>query len=82
MTIGTTHIVAPVLAAPEIVALFFAGVAPKARIRYLLGRFVLKSSDLSLVTGTFYVSPSWTMTRFTALLLRLPACRCEFSSSL
>jgi len=73
VAIYAAHIIAPVLAAPEIVALFFACMACQARIRYLLGRFVLKRSDLSLVTRAFNMSPSRTVTRFTPLLLGFPA---------
>ena len=65
MTVRTANVVAPVLATPKVVVLFFAGMARKARLGNFFGRLVLKGDDL-LRIAFFGVGLARSMTLFTA----------------
>src|SRR5262249_51350842 len=81
VTIGASYIVAPMLAALVVVVLFLPGVALQAAFGDLLWRLVLEGANLCLVAPTFHVRLARTVTRFAALALGLPSCRCELGVS-
>ena len=72
VAVGAADVVAPVFAAAEVVVFLTAGVAAQARFRRLFGRLVLEGDDLRRI-AFFNVRLAWTMARFTARYLRLPA---------
>ena len=64
MTIRTAYVVAPVLAAPEVIVLFPARMAGEASFRDGFGRFIFERNDLRRI-AFFDVSFARTVTRFT-----------------
>ena len=71
VAVSATDIVAPVLAAPEVVVLFAARVAGQTGLRDLFRAFVLEGDDLFRIT-LFSVRFAWTMTRLAARHLLFP----------
>jgi hypothetical protein len=72
MAIGTTNIVAPVLAATKVVPFFFAGMAAQTSFRNFFRRFIFERNDLGNVAlGDMVLSR--TVTCFTASDLAFPA---------
>ena len=71
MAISAADVVAPVLSAPEVVALFLAGMAGQAGLGRFFRRFVLERDDLGGIAFGDVVLTG-TMTRFTAGDLVLP----------
>ena len=65
MAISTTDIVAPVLAAAEVIVLLLAGVASQTCFRDFFRRFVLERDDL-LRIAFFNVCLAWSMARLAA----------------
>ena len=63
MTIRAAHVVAPVFAAPKVVAFFFAGMAGQTGFGNFLRRLVLERDDLGWVTF-LDVGLARAMTRF------------------
>ena len=72
MTVGTTDVVAPMLAASKVVVFLFAGVAAQARFRDLFRRFIFEGDDLLRITF-LTVGFSWTMAGFATRHLLFPA---------
>ena len=72
MAINTTDVVAPVLAAAEVVVLFFAGVTGKTRLGDVLRRHAFERNDLFRI-ALFTMSFARPMTRFATGHLILPA---------
>ena len=66
------NVVAPVLAAAEVIVLFLAGMTGKAGLRNILRRLVLEA-DYFCRVALFGVRLSWTMARFAAGNLPFPA---------
>ncbi len=71
MTVGATNIVAPVLAAPEIIVLFSTRVARETGFGNFFGRFILERNYLRRV-AFFAVSLAGTMARLTASNFSFP----------
>ena len=71
MTIDTTDVVAPVLAAAEVIVLFFSCVTGQTGFRNFFRRFVLKGDDLLWITF-FGVRLTWTMAGFATRHLIVP----------
>ena len=71
VAIDTADVVAPVLAAAEVVVLFPARVTPKTGLGSLLRRLTFKRNDL-LRIAFFDVRLAWTMTRLTTGYLLIP----------
>lgn len=71
VTIGTANIVAPVLAATEIVVFFFTRVARETGLGNFFGRFILERNNLRRI-GFFNVGLAWPVTRFAASYLAFP----------
>jgi hypothetical protein len=71
VTIGASDIIAPVLAAPEVVPLFLAGMTGKTDLGRFFRRFVLERNNLGGV-GFGDVVHAGPMTRFAAGGLALP----------
>ena len=69
--IGATDIIAPVLSATKIVALFFARVARETSLGDLFRRFILERDNLFRI-AFFRVSLAGTVTRFTPGNFSLP----------
>jgi hypothetical protein len=67
MTICASDVITPMLAAPEVVVLFAAGVAREAVLRDLLGGFVFEGSDFGLVSAALYMSFARPVTGLTPL---------------
>src|SRR5262245_22520375 len=72
MTIRAPDVIAPMLAANEVVVLFPPGVASEADPRDLLGGFMFESSDFCLVATAVYVGFSRSVTGLASLMLALP----------
>ena len=72
MTIDTTNIITPVLAAPEVVVLFLARVTGKTGFGNVLGRFAFEGNDL-LGISLFSVRFTWAMAGFAPSHLIFPA---------
>ena len=66
MAIGTSDVITPVLAAAEVVPLFFAGMAIKTSFRDLLRGLVLEGDDLCLIAATLHVRLTRAVARFAA----------------
>ena len=62
MTIGTTDIIAPMLAPAKVVALFFAGMATQTSLRDLFRRLICKGDDFRLIAVGVDVGLAWSMT--------------------
>lgn len=71
MAVGATDVVAPVLAATEIVSLFLAGMTRQTRLRDFLRRFVLEGNDLFGI-AFFGVGLAGAVTRFATGYLVFP----------
>ena len=71
MAVSATDVVAPVLAAAEVVVLFPACVTSQTGLRDLFRRFVFEGDDF-LRVAFFAVSLTWTMTRFATSHLVFP----------
>ena len=71
VTVSATDVVAPVLAAPEVVVFFPASMTGQTRFRDLFRRFVFERDDL-LRIAFFTVRLAWTMTRLATRHLLLP----------
>jgi hypothetical protein len=71
MTVTTADIVTPVFAAPEVVVLFFTGVAAKTRFGNLFGRFVLEGDNLGRI-AFFGMGLAGSMTGFAASNFSFP----------
>ncbi len=72
MTISAADIVAPVLAAPKVIAFFFARMTRETRLGNLFRRFVFERDDFFRVT-LFEVRFAWAMTLFAAGNFSFPA---------
>src|ERR1041385_1561048 len=73
MALGATNVVAPMLTAAKIVALFFAGMTRQARLRHFLRRLIRKRDDLRLITTAVDVRLAWAMARLAAGNFIFPA---------
>ena len=73
VAIGATDIIAPMLAASEVVVFLFAGMACEAGLRNLLRGLTLESANLGLVAVRLDVRAARAMTGFTAAHTVLPA---------
>ena len=71
VTIGATDVIAPVLAAAEVIVLFFPGVTRQTRLGDLFRRFVFERDDL-LRIAFFAVRLAWSMTRLATRHLVFP----------
>jgi len=71
VAVGTTDVVAPMLATPEVVVLFSSGMTAQARFGDLLRRFVFERDDLGGI-AFFDVFLAWTMTGLTTRHLVFP----------
>ena len=71
MAINTTDVVAPVLAAPEVVVLFLPGVTGKTRLGDVFRRQAFERDDL-LGIAFFDVGLTWTMARLATRHLLFP----------
>ena len=71
MAVSATDVVAPVLAATEVVVFFLAGVAGQTRLRSFFRRFVLEGNDLRRI-AFFSVGLAWAMTRLASGHLVFP----------
>ena len=79
MTVSATDVVAPVLAATEVIVFLSAGVTAQTRLRGFLRRLVLERNDL-LRIAFFDVRLTWTMTRLAAGYFVFPTAKsCEVS---
>ena len=72
VTIGASNVVAPVLAASEVVPLFFTGMAGKTRLSSFFRRFVCEPNDLCRVAAAIHVSLARAVARFAARHFSLP----------
>ena len=70
-----TDVIAPMLTPPEVVVLFFAGMAAKARLRGIFRRLVFEGNDFRRITF-FNVRSSRPMTRFASSYLPFPTANC------
>ena len=71
MAVDTTDVIAPVLAAAEVIVLFFSCVTGKTGFRNFFWCFVLKGDDLLRITF-FGVRLTWSMTGFAPRHLLVP----------
>lgn len=71
MTIGTANIVAPVLAASEIVVFFSTRVAGETGLGSFLRRFIFERNHLRRI-AFFDVDPAWPVARFATSYLAFP----------
>ena len=71
VTVSATDVVAPVLAAPEVVVFLFPRMTPQTCFRDLFRRFVLERDDLLRIPFLAVRLP-WTMTRLAASHLLFP----------
>ena len=79
MAIRAADVVAPVLPTPEIVVLFFAGVAGKTGLRRFFRRLALKGNDLGWIAFG-KVGLAWAVTCFATRYLSFPTADvCELS---
>ena len=79
MAIRAADVVAPVLAAPEIVVLFLSRVAGQTRLRRFFRRLALKGNDLGWIAFG-KVSLAWSVTCFATRYLSFPTADvCELS---
>ena len=72
MTIDTPYVIAPVLAPAEVVVFFSAGVTPEAGFGNLLRWLAFERNDFGWI-AFFDMCFAWTMTRFAAGHLLVPA---------
>jgi hypothetical protein len=78
VTISATNVIAPMLAASEVIPFFAAGMATQASFGNFLGGFVFVGNDFGRIT-LCDVSFARTMTRFTTSHLALPTSHlCKF----
>lgn len=76
VTIGAADIVAPMLSATEVVALFFSRMATQTSLRRFLRSFVLERNDLRRIAfGNMVLARA--MTRFAAGRFIFPAAHCR-----
>ena len=72
VTVCAANIIAPVLAATEVVVFLFACMAGKTGLRDCLGRFILEGNDLRWI-AFFCVGLAGTVARLTTGHLPFPA---------
>ena len=72
MAVGTANVVAPVIAASEIIVAFLAGVACETGFRRGLGVKTLERNYFRYITGAFDVFLTGSMARFASDYLSLP----------
>jgi hypothetical protein len=73
MTVCATDVVAPMLAAPEVIVLFPAGMAVQTGFRDFFRGLVLEGDYLSQVTAALNVILAWAMAGFAPSDFVLPA---------
>ena len=71
VTISTPDVVAPMLAAAEVVVLFFSCVAGQTGFRSFFGRFVFERNDLRRI-AFFRVGLAWPVTGFATRYFAFP----------